>query len=89
MILTSSQAFVGSQNFSDSSMDDNRELGLITSDSSLRASLSRTFDGDYAKAAPYASGGGTVGDLLRHALDQPAAGAAAAAGPSARRNLDQ
>ena len=44
MILTPARAFVGSENFSDTSMDENRELGLITSDATIRASLSRTFD---------------------------------------------
>ena len=57
MILTPARAFLGSQNFSDTSMDKNRELGLIASDSTIRASLSRTFDTDYADAAPYATGG--------------------------------
>ena len=56
MILTAAEAFLGSENFSPTSMDDNRELGLITPDSAIRASLSRTFDADYAKATPYASG---------------------------------
>ena len=53
------QVFLGSENFSPTSMDENRELGLITSDATIRASLSRTFDADYAKATPYAPGGGT------------------------------
>jgi cardiolipin synthase A/B len=58
MILTAAKVFLGSENFSATSMSENRELGLITSDASIRASLSRTFDADYAKATPYASGGG-------------------------------
>jgi hypothetical protein len=61
MILTSSHAFLGSENFSDSSMDDNRELGLITSDAAIRSSLSDTFDADYASAAPSAPGSGGSG----------------------------
>ena len=60
MILTPARAFLGSQNFSDTSMDKNRELGLIASDATIRASLSRTFDTDYADAAPYASGGSST-----------------------------
>jgi phosphatidylserine/phosphatidylglycerophosphate/cardiolipin synthase-like enzyme len=59
MILTPNKVFLGSENFSAVSMNKNRELGLITSDATIRASLSRTFDTDYAKAAPYVSGGGT------------------------------
>jgi hypothetical protein len=57
MVLTPARAFLGSQNFSDTSIDKNRELGLIVSDASIRAALSRTFDTDYAHATPYASGG--------------------------------
>ncbi len=58
MILTSSAVFLGSQNFSTTSMDDNRELGLITSDAAIRASLARTFEADYANATPFLSPGG-------------------------------
>ena len=60
MILTPARAFVGSQNFSETSMDKNRELGLIVSDATVRASLSRTFDSDYAHATPYASRGSST-----------------------------
>jgi cardiolipin synthase A/B len=60
MILTPARAFLGSQNFSDTSMDKNRELGLIVSDATIRASLSRTFNTDYAHATPYASGGSST-----------------------------
>jgi len=59
MILTPAKMFLGSENFSSTSMNENRELGLITSDATIGASLSRTFDADYAKATPYATGGGT------------------------------
>ena len=53
MILTASRAFLGSQNFSYTSLERNRELGLITSNPIIRASLRRTFDSDYAGARPY------------------------------------
>jgi phosphatidylserine/phosphatidylglycerophosphate/cardiolipin synthase-like enzyme len=53
MILTSRRVFLGSQNFSYTSLERNRELGLITSNPTLRASLRRTFDSDYAGARPY------------------------------------
>jgi phosphatidylserine/phosphatidylglycerophosphate/cardiolipin synthase-like enzyme len=53
MILTPSKVFLGSENFSESSMDDNRELGLITSAKTIRTSLSRTFNRDYAGAKPF------------------------------------
>ena len=66
MILTSSRVFVGSQNFSDTSLEKNRELGLITSNPTIRASLRRTFDADYAGARPYTapshSSGGSSSD---------------------------
>jgi phosphatidylserine/phosphatidylglycerophosphate/cardiolipin synthase-like enzyme len=60
MILTPARALLGSQNFSDTSMNENRELGLIVSDAAIRASLSRTFNTDYAHAAPYGSGGSST-----------------------------
>ena len=52
MILTSSRVFLGSQNFSYTSLERNRELGLITPNPTIRASLRRTFDSDYAGARP-------------------------------------
>jgi cardiolipin synthase len=61
MILTPAKVFLGSENFSTTSMNENRELGLVTSDATIHASLSRTFDTDYAKATPYVPGGGTSG----------------------------
>ena len=66
MILTSSRVFLGSQNFSYTSLERNRELGLITSNPTVRASLRRTFDSDYAGARPYtapsrSSGGSSSG----------------------------
>ena len=66
MILTSSRVFLGSQNFSSTSLERNRELGLITSNPTIRASLRRTFDADYAGARPYtapshSSGGSSSG----------------------------
>jgi len=59
MILTPTKVFLGSENFSTYSMDRNRELGLITSDAAIRASLSSTFNADYAGATPYAGGTST------------------------------
>ncbi len=53
MILSASRVFVGSQNFSSTSLEKNRELGLITSNPTIRASVRRTFDADYAGASPY------------------------------------
>jgi cardiolipin synthase len=53
MILTPTQVVLGSENFSTSSLDANRELGVITTSPAIRASLLKTFDGDYAGATPY------------------------------------
>ena len=51
---SSQQALVGSQNFSVASLDYNRELGILTRDKALIASVSATLASDYAGAAPYA-----------------------------------
>ncbi len=53
MILSASRVFLGSQNFSYTSLQRNRELGLITPNPTIRASLRQTFDSDYAGARPY------------------------------------
>jgi phosphatidylserine/phosphatidylglycerophosphate/cardiolipin synthase-like enzyme len=44
------RAFVGSQNFSVTSLERNRELGIETRDASIVSGLSSTFDSDYAGA---------------------------------------
>jgi cardiolipin synthase len=51
--LSGQQALVGSQNFSVSSLDYNRELGIITHDPTEVAAVSRVLGGDYAGAASY------------------------------------
>ncbi len=45
--------FLGSQNFSVSSLDYNRELGIITSDSALAGPVSQTVGADFAGATPF------------------------------------
>ncbi len=45
-------AFVGNQNFSVSSLEYNRELGVITSDAALVEAVARTVTGDYDGASP-------------------------------------
>ncbi len=45
--------FLGSQNFSESSLDYNRELGIITSDPALVGAVSRTVSADFAGATPF------------------------------------
>jgi cardiolipin synthase len=52
VIADAAQAFVGSQNFSSTSLDQNRELGLITSDPNIVGSLAKTFADDWQNATP-------------------------------------
>ena len=49
------KAFVGSQNFSSASLNHNRELGLLTSDPTVVATLAQTVKSDAAGATPWAS----------------------------------
>lgn len=51
MLLADGQlAFVGSENFSATSLDDNRELGIVIADPSALATLNQTFQQDWASA---------------------------------------
>jgi hypothetical protein len=45
---STAKAFVGSENFSSGSLNDNRELGMITTDSGVVSGLETTFDGDFS-----------------------------------------
>jgi hypothetical protein len=45
------KAFAGSENFSSNSLNDNRELGLITTDSGVVSGLESTFNGDFTGSA--------------------------------------
>jgi cardiolipin synthase A/B len=42
-------AFIGSENFSSTSLHRNRELGLVTADPKVLASIARTFRGDFSQ----------------------------------------
>jgi cardiolipin synthase len=54
MILADgSEAFVGSQNFSPTSLNDNRELGLFLSDPNVLTSLESTFNTDFSNATAF------------------------------------
>jgi phosphatidylserine/phosphatidylglycerophosphate/cardiolipin synthase-like enzyme len=53
ILVDGARAFVGSENFSAGSLDDNRELGLILSQPDIIASLARTFASDWAGARPF------------------------------------
>jgi len=44
---STAKAFVGSENFSSGSLNDNRELGIITANSAIVSGLETTFDGDF------------------------------------------
>ena len=48
----SPRAFVGSQNFSDSSLDRNRELGLVLDDPTLVAEVAHVLGSDFAGGTP-------------------------------------
>jgi phosphatidylserine/phosphatidylglycerophosphate/cardiolipin synthase-like enzyme len=50
MILTTRRAFLGSENFSYTSLERNRELGLTFTTRGLIRSLRATFDSDFAHA---------------------------------------
>jgi phosphatidylserine/phosphatidylglycerophosphate/cardiolipin synthase-like enzyme len=53
IVADENRAFVGSENFSDASLDYNRELGIITSDAAIISVLENTLLTDAARAAPW------------------------------------
>jgi len=48
---STAKAFVGSENFSSNSLNDNRELGLITTNSGVVSGLESAFSGDFSGAS--------------------------------------
>ncbi|HEV2653369.1 MAG TPA: phospholipase D-like domain-containing protein [Ktedonobacteraceae bacterium] len=52
MVADGSSAFVGSENISSNSLDNNRELGLIFSDTSIIGTLQTTFQQDWSASQP-------------------------------------
>jgi phosphatidylserine/phosphatidylglycerophosphate/cardiolipin synthase-like enzyme len=50
MVADGVQAFVGSENFSTTSLDENRELGLLIVDTTVIATLNQTFGQDWSDA---------------------------------------
>ena len=52
IVADGERAFVGSQNISATSLDQNRELGIIVDDPVNLARLTRTFAVDFRAAAP-------------------------------------
>jgi phosphatidylserine/phosphatidylglycerophosphate/cardiolipin synthase-like enzyme len=57
VVADGARAFVGSENFSDASLDRNRELGLITSDPTVVGSLASTIAADAGGGRPWAAPG--------------------------------
>ena len=57
IVADGTSAFVGSENFSSSSLNDNRELGLIVSDQSIVNSISKSFQSDFSGGRPFTSSG--------------------------------
>lgn len=51
MVADGRLGFVGSENFSANSLDDNRELGILIADQSAIATLTHTFQQDWSSAA--------------------------------------
>jgi PLD-like domain len=60
---SAARAFAGSENFSDNSLNHNRELGLITTDSGVVSGLESTFSADFTGSGS-GSGGCTSSQLL-------------------------
>ncbi len=53
IIADDTTAFMGSENFSGSSLNEGRELGIITSATNIVGPLMTIFDADFAAAAPF------------------------------------
>jgi phosphatidylserine/phosphatidylglycerophosphate/cardiolipin synthase-like enzyme len=77
--------FVGSENFSKASLDENRELGIHTADGSVISTISDTIGKDYNGASgspdsgsPSGSGGGSSGSPPRHQASATTSTASAA-----------
>jgi phosphatidylserine/phosphatidylglycerophosphate/cardiolipin synthase-like enzyme len=61
VVADGTTAFVGSQNFSVSSLEYNRELGLVTTDPALVGALERTLSSDFAGAEAFSPPTPTTG----------------------------
>jgi len=57
ILVDGRRVFLGSQNFSAGSLDDNRELGIILNTGAIIRSLEGTFAGDYAHGTPFRASG--------------------------------
>jgi phosphatidylserine/phosphatidylglycerophosphate/cardiolipin synthase-like enzyme len=47
------KVFIGSQNFSNTSLNENRELGLVISDQTILSSIAKTFASDFKNGTPW------------------------------------
>lgn len=56
ILVDDEKVFVGSENFSPTSLNKNRELGIVVADLAVMASLEKTFDLDWQNATPFGSG---------------------------------
>jgi cardiolipin synthase A/B len=61
IVADGTTAFLGSQNFSASSLDYNRELGIITTERGIVGSIAKTVTSDFDGAAPFGAGGSPGG----------------------------
>jgi phosphatidylserine/phosphatidylglycerophosphate/cardiolipin synthase-like enzyme len=53
MVADNARAYLGSENLSSNSLDNNREVGLIVTDASSIAPIATTFDSDFAAGTPF------------------------------------
>jgi phosphatidylserine/phosphatidylglycerophosphate/cardiolipin synthase-like enzyme len=53
MVADGERAYLGSENLSSNSLDNNREVGLIVTDASSIAPIATTFDADFAAGTPF------------------------------------
>jgi phosphatidylserine/phosphatidylglycerophosphate/cardiolipin synthase-like enzyme len=68
------RVFAGSENFSTASLKENRELGLVTSDPTILASLEGTLQADFVGAVPWPLAGAPITTPPRSGAAGPAAG---------------
>ena len=52
VLVDGQQAFVGSENFTATSLDQNREVGIVVDDPAVLARIEKTFAADFAAAKP-------------------------------------
>jgi len=53
MILAGGEAFIGSENFSEASLNENREMGVVLTGPRDLAALSQSFEEDWSRARPF------------------------------------